>query len=1056
MSTALKRYVLGLDLGVASIGWAVLEVDKAGAPKSILRSGVHLFESGTEGDVRSGRDESRAGPRRMARGMRRGYWRRGRRKRKLLRILQRLGLMPGTEHETNTPEGVDALVKSLDAELREKWEKGADHRERQLLPYRLRALGIGKKLEPYEIGRALYHLAQRRGFLSNRRDAGKGEDEEEAGKVRSGIIELNTLMEAAGEETTLGAFFASLDPTDAEGRRIRGRWTARDMYSDEFDRLWAEQAKHHVTLTEDARKKVHNAIFFQRPLKSAAHLVGECELIPGQKRAKLGLRIAQRFRLLQRVNDLEIDMADHTRRKLTPEERAKVLDGLERQGDLAFTALRSKAYLDVRGTTFNLEEGGEKKLPGHRTDAKLRDVFGDRYDEMSEAEKDALVQDLMSFEKPSALSRRGRNHWGLDQEAADKFGVLLLEEGHASHCVAALERLIEKMEDGTQYATARKAIFPNSLRSTDPLELLPPVPEFKDDIRNPGVTRSLSELRKLVNAVVRRFGKPEAIRVELTRDLKRSRKMRERMSRENREQETRRDKAKEELIRKAKLQQPRRSDVEKMLLADECGWICPYTGKSFGMEELFGKHPKLDVEHIWPLPRSLDDSFLNKTLCWHEENRSRKRNMTPHEAYAQNPERWSQITDRVKRFNGDAARIKLERFRAEAIPDGFTERHLAETRYTSALAAEYLGVLYGGRVDAKHKQRVFVTTGGLTFHLRREWMLDGVLSHKDEKDRADHRHHAIDAIIVALTDTRSVQMLQRAAEEASAAKRRLFAPVEPPWAGFIDEVRGSVEAINVSYRQNRRVSGKLHAETLYSKEMTGTSGKPERRVRKELHKLTAGDVDRIVDPMIREAVKKQLAVLKLDPAKAFADPKNHPRVKRKGGLVVPIHKVRVVVQEKPWKVGKGARERFVTSTAGSNHHTAIIEARALTGSGSGKAKKTTTIWMDQPVTLIEAHRRRGSGKPIVNVKPEVEGGGEFMFSLAPNEYIFMKDESGNEQLYRVLSISEGDIEVVLHTDGRMSTERRQDRVRIRGTALKDRVFRKTSVTYLGEIQNAGG
>lgn len=1051
-------YVLGLDLGVASIGWAVLGLDRSGSPASILRSGVHLFESGTEGDVRSGRDESRAGPRRMARSMRRGYWRRTRRKRKLLRILQRLGLMPGTERDTFTAEGTDALLKSLDAELRAKWEKNADHRERQLLPYRLRACGLEKRLEPYELGRALYHLAQRRGFLSNRRDGGAGEDEEEAGKVRSGIIELTSLMEAAGKETTLGAFFASIDPTDPEARRIRGRWTGRDMYAAEFDRLWAEQSTHHAALTDEARKAVHNAIFFQRPLKSAAHLVGECELVPGEKRAKVALRLAQRFRLLQRANDLEIYLPDHTQRRLTPEERTRVVDALAREGDLTFAALRSKSYLALpRGSTFNLEEGGEKKLVGHRTDARLRGVFGDRLDTLSESDKDALVQDLLSFEKPSALARRGRATWGLGDEAAAKLGDLLLEQGHSAHCALALRKLVARMEDGTQYATARKELYPGSFKAAEARDLLPPVPDFKGDIRNPGVTRSLSELRKLVNAVVRRFGKPEAIRVELTRDLKRSRKMRERMSRENREQETRRDRAKEQLLRKARMQQPKRSDVERILLADECGWICPYTGKSFGMEDLFGKNPRLDVEHIWPLPRSLDDSFLNKTLCWHEENRARKRNRTPFEAYSGDAERWGQIIDRVKRFGSDAARIKLERFRAEAIPEGFTERHLAETRYTSALAADYLAVLYGGRADAKHRQRIFVTTGGLTFHLRREWMLDGVLSFKDEKNRADHRHHAIDAIVVALTDTRSVQMLQRAAEEASGAKRRLFAPVEPPWPKFIDEVRASVEAINVSYRQNRRVSGKLHAETLYSREIaTGQGGKTERRVRKELHKLTASDLDRIADPAIRKLVKAKLASLKLDPAKAFIEPKNHPQMKTKAGGVVPIHKVRVVVQERPVRIGKGARERFVASTAGSNHHTAIVASKVF--AGSGKARTTKTVWADQPVTLMEAHRRKGSGEPIVDRTPEGPGGPEFVCSLAVNEFVMLTDEDGQERLYRVQNISEGDIGLVLHTDGRTADERKKakERVRAGGTGLMNRGAKKVAVTYLGEIQNAGG
>jgi len=1052
-----QTYLLGLDLGIASIGWAVLTVDRAGSPASIVQSGVHLFESGTEGDVKSGRDESRAAPRRMARAMRRGYWRRTRRKRKLLRILQRLALFPGSQLDTRTAEGVDRLVKSLDAELRTKWEAGADHRQRQLLPYRLRAHGIENKLEPFELGRALYHLAQRRGFLSNRRDTGTVDTEEEAGKVRAGIIELNTLIDAAGTNRTLGAFFASLDPTDADGRRIRGRWTARDMYATEFDHLWSRQAQDDSALTDKARSEVHDAIFFQRPLKSADHLIGKCKLMPGRKRAKLALRIAQRFRLLQRLNDLEIEHADHTRRRLTDRERSAVLAGLEQRGDLTFVELRRKTYLGLpKGCTFNLEEGGEKKIAGHRTDAKLRGVFGDRFGALSDSEKDAIVDDLVTFEKPSALARRGRNTWGLDAETAAAFGDLGLEQGHAAHCTEALQLLVEKMETGMQYSTAREQLFPGSLRSSDPVELLPPVPIAIGDIRNPGVTRSLSELRKLVNAVVRKFGKPEAIRIELTRDLKRGRKMRERTSRENREQQVRRDKAKDRISREAGIQEPRRSAIEKMLLADECEWICPYTGRSFGMDDLFGKHPKLDIEHIWPLPRSLDDSYLNKTLCWHEENRARKRSRTPHEAYAADPERWEQIIDRVKRFGGDAARIKLERFRAEAIPEGFTERHLAETRYTSALAAEYLGALYGGRVDARHRQRIFVTTGGLTFHLRREWQLDSILSPKYEKNRTDHRHHAIDAVIVALTDTRTVHSLQRAAEQASEMGRRLFAPVELPWNGFLEDVRTSVEAINVSYRQNRRVSGKLHAETLYSKEMQGADGSKERRVRKELHKLTAGDTERIADSTIRAIIKSKLDSLKLDPAKAFIDPNNHPHIVTKAGAKVPIHKVRVVVQEKPWTIGEGSRQRFVASTAGSNHHTSIIEAREF--SAASKAKLPKTIWMDQPVTLIEAHRRKGAGTRIVDRSPQVPGGGAFVFSLAVNEFVIMKDADGQERLYRVQNISKGDIGLVVHTDGRTADERKKanERVRASGARLLAQGARKVAVTYLGEVRNAGG
>ena len=135
------RYGLGLDQGVGSIGWAVLRLDSDGQAVGIERMGTHLFEAGTEGDIARGKDESRAGPRRMARQNRKKYRRTWVRKRRLLKLLQGLGLMPAGD--VTTPEVRDALLKGLDAELRTVWEGAdADHRMRQLLPYRLRAAGL--------------------------------------------------------------------------------------------------------------------------------------------------------------------------------------------------------------------------------------------------------------------------------------------------------------------------------------------------------------------------------------------------------------------------------------------------------------------------------------------------------------------------------------------------------------------------------------------------------------------------------------------------------------------------------------------------------------------------------------------------------------------------------------------------------------------------------------------------------------------------------------------------------------------------------------------------
>lgn len=1085
-------YGLGLDQGVASIGWAIVELDAKGVPNGVERLGVHLFEAGTEGDVEGGRDESRAGPRRMARQARKQYRRRVLRKKRLLRWLQDFGLMPAGD--ISTAEGRDTLLKSLDAQLRAAWEAddSVDHRLRQLLPYRLRAAGLTRRLEPFELGRALYHLAQRRGYLSNRKAQGAsadptptggekkpkkggkpkkgtpvppaenapehpdvaakpGEDEagkgsggkEDAGVVRAAIIELERQMLGAGCKT-LAEYFSQLDPTGTLGDRLRGRWTAREMFLEEFGRMMAEQSKHHPALTKEVERKLHRAIFFQRPLQSMSHLIGTCDLVKGAKRCPLGHRLAQRFRLLQRVNDLEIRLPDFTRRPLTKEERNRLLTALDRQGDIAFSKLKQKAWFGLPdGTKFNLEEGGEKKLVGNRTEAKCRRIFGDdRWDAMCNERKDALVQDLLVFEKPAALEKRGRLVWGLDTEAAEKLGDCVLEPGFAAHSKEALAVLVPRMEEGTPYASAVKDEFKKDDELAEVRDLLPPVGKALGNLRNPTVTRALTELRKLVNAVVRKYGKPAWIRLELARDLKRARKQRERMSKEMREQEARRDSARAAIIRKAGLAGPSRSDIERYILAEECGFLCPYTGKQMDRERLtdvVGRKPQFDVEHIWPLSRSLDDSYLNKTLCYVEENKA-KGNRTPFEAYSRSPERWEQILDRVRRFGGTAARIKLEKFLAPEIPsDRQPERHLSETRKIGAESAAYLGLLYGGEIDAAHKRRVFVTTGGLTAHLRREWHLNGILDHEGEKTRDDHRHHAVDALVVALTDSAAVAKLQRAAEDASRVGRRLFASVEEPWANFVTDARAKVEAINVSHRQNRRVAGKLHAETNYSRPI-GPNG--ERRVRKVLAKLSEKEIPCIVDPKVRKAVEDKIKELGLKPkGKAkqymdFADRNLHPFTLTKVGGKNWIHKVRITAGEKPWAVGTGPRERFVTSTKGSNHHAVISKLP------SGK-------WTDEVVSLIDI-------RPAARSPKRPHDGDAF--TLAAGEFILMKDKEGVEELFRVVKLSKGKIGIVSHTDARrMEDIKKSGGLKERAaSSLIESGVRKVAVTYLGEIHAAGG
>ncbi len=159
------QYILGLDIGTTSVGWAVIDSRK-NKPVGLRQAGVRIFEAGVEGDIESGRDASRAAARRAARLQRRQTWRRADRLRRTFAELQRHELLPDGGFDSSSHH---ELLLKLDADLRAKHVSKDDERAAQLLPYLLRSKGVTESLTLLEFGRALFHLAQRRGYRSNRK-----------------------------------------------------------------------------------------------------------------------------------------------------------------------------------------------------------------------------------------------------------------------------------------------------------------------------------------------------------------------------------------------------------------------------------------------------------------------------------------------------------------------------------------------------------------------------------------------------------------------------------------------------------------------------------------------------------------------------------------------------------------------------------------------------------------------------------------------------------------------------------------------------------------------
>lgn len=1060
MTATETALILGLDLGVASIGWALVRVQRTGSespwvPVGIERLGCRIFDPGTAGSlaqIAKGGDESRGVARRTARGMRRNIARRAARLSVLYRILSSSGLLPalppGPELEFLRR---DAALKALDQSLLDVDGRRADPDWAGKLPYRLRAAALGGRLEAYELGRALYHLAQRRGFRSNRKALPKAD--EKPGELEQ---EFQRTREALAGEASLGAWLAKQDP---HAQRLRCRHHQRDMVEQEFGAIWQAQRNHHPVLDAPGFKhQVHRAIFFQRPLKSAAHLIGWCSLERGRwitfrnrqgkvrrvyrapRRAPKAHPLAQRFRLLQKVNDLEVWYADGRKGRPTPEQRTALLAALM-GGDLKVRDLKRILGLGHFDRINHLEEG-DQKLPGDRTAEKLIPILGEaRWQGLDDAARERLVRDCLQTEDPDQMTRLGQGRWGLDSEQACALAKVQLEQGYFDLSLKALRKLLPRMEAGEAYATARLAVYGPDV-SAAPEDDLPPVPIAFPALRNPLVARTLTELRKVVNAILKRYGKPLAIRIELAREMKKSREQRKTLSQRIEARRKEREQAwaaVQQACTQAGIALPRgqKAAEEKWLLWEECGGICPYTGDPISFHQLFVSHD-VEVEHIIPFQRSLDDSFQNKTLCFRSANQE-KNDRLPTEAFGD--ETLATILQRVEQWDGKKApakQEKLRRFRLEAkgLDADFTSSQLNDTAYASRLAQQYVARLYGGLVDADKHRRIQASKGQLTATLRRAWGLEGLLGTQEgPKNREDHRHHALDALVIALTDPGTLHALSRASQRQGGGRLRIEA-LGDPWPGFVEETRERLGAVTVSFRQDKRkVNGRLHEATFYRRDSEGGV-----YAREAVENLSARDIPKIRNEGVRKAVESALARAGgLEPAKAFKDAANLPFIEGRDGRIYPIRKVVIQVSKSLIQVGQDDPTRY--SPSDENHHLQVL---AVTDA------KGRTRWKGHVVTRMEALDRHRQGVPVVG---HPEG---FVMSLAKGDLLRWEEE-GVARLFLVrTAYGEGNSHVKGHHpwDAREKAVIEKDKALIVKSLAQLAALRaeKVLVTPLGEVR----
>ena len=1071
-----QNYILGIDLGSASLGWAAIRLDETGAASGLLRAGVRIFDPAVTGDVEKGQDESNAVARRAARLIRRQLRRRAARQSELFSLLQSHGLLPSyTGGDADASRQRHSILNALDLEIASKWAKPGNGKQAAIeLPlYLLRKTALDAALEPYELGRVFYHLSQRRGYQSNRKEqasgkgsAGKAKKTDDLGAVEGGIKELEDAMRPF---RTLGEYFASLDP---HTQKVRRRWTGRKMYEDEFAAISAKQAAFHPDLLpEELHHQIKRLLFYQRPIKAQSHLIGGCELEPGERRAAWATLEAQRFRVLQKVNDLEIILPGNvTGIPLTPEQRKVVLDLLENSAEATFKKIR-KALGLAENIGFNLQRGGETRLKGNLTNAHMAVVFAERWPEMSDEDKMQVVEDWRTIEQKESLIRRAIEHWKLDEAGAEWLAEKPAPNGYCMYSRKAIRKLLPLMATGMRFKAAEKEIYGNRLAGGKVYDRIPPVRDALKTLRNPAVERALTELRKVVNALVREHGKPAEVRIELARDLKKPRHERAEATGKNRKREKQRIEAKDKMLKEIGpgFQHPSRADVEKALLWEECQGECPYTGKRFPFSSLFGENPPLQVEHIIPFSRIPDDSFQNKTLCYHEENQ-RKGNRTPFEAYT-DPAQYEAILNRVRNWKTSNPG-KQRRFELRTLEEleGFSERQLNDTRYASKLACELVGTLYGGRdipqVDGKSRQAVFASSGMVTATLRKGWGLEAILreaapsanGQNRGKPRTDHRHHAIDAITIALSRPKLIAALSRsnAQDHYWPSNGRTAPKIQSPWKDFVDSIRPHFEQMLVSHRPEHRLTGALHDETNYGRPRK-EGGKDVVHIRKPVEGLSAGDIENIVDPAVREAVRAKAAqfdgdLKKWTPKEGSED---WPLLATKTGKQIPIKRVRIKKVLGVETIGKGNRTRNVALS--SNHHVAIF---ALLDE-RGKEKR----WDSIIVSLFDAMERKRKGQPLIQTSYPESGDYVFKFSMMGGDTVLLHKDCDHKKnvcapsVWRLRSIeSNGCFFLLKIQDARLVKDiaKTGDRWRPSASTLQKLDCQKVIIDSLSRIHQAGG
>ena len=765
-------YRLGLDVGIKSVGWCVLECDENGEPIQINALNSRIFDAAEQPKTGA----SLAEPRRNARGLRRRIRRKSFRLERIRKLFSENGI--------ELFETQDDLIC-----LKDEYKN--------LDVVKLRSDALDKNLTEAEFARVLYSLARHRGFKSNKREGAKDSDE---GKLLGSIRKSEEEMRESGMRTRGEQLYKKYL---LEGKPVHNKGgdysmcVSRDILVKEIELLFEKQKEFGNNFATDENKEKYLDIFLSQrnfdegPGKGSqytgSHDVKKCEIYRDEDVAAKGTYTSEWATIYQKINNLSI-ICGGDRRRLSNEERQIAVELAKKVDKVTYKAFRKAIKLDddYRFSALNYSEkkkSDKKKNEGEsKSDVvEINDVVdslacedkGDfitakNSNKIVKALNDNLKSDIELIDEIAEICTKYKSEnlfrsaiaeskiidGRLDEETIEKLSKIDMK-GYGHLSLHVLREILPYLEEGMVYSDAmQKAGHNHSEHNFEKQKFLgtKEVYDAIGGVTSPVVKRALSQTVKVIDAVIRQYGSPYAINIELARDMSMSKDERDKLKKENDARA-----AKNEAIREniAKLNaMPNSTNVLKYKLYEEQDHKCAYSMETLDINHLF-EDGYYEIDHIIPYSRSFDDSFNNKVLVLKRENQN-KRNSTPVEYFERIGRDYDEVLAFWKAVYQKRNRKKLEFLQKKEINESeWKNRALNDTRYASRMLANLIKdyLLFDEKSKEKYG-RVETVKGAITSYLRRFW---GVQKIREDGDK----HHAVDAAIIACVTPKTKNKIER-------------------------------------------------------------------------------------------------------------------------------------------------------------------------------------------------------------------------------------------------------------------------------------------------------